>query len=185
MHGLPTALLQAQAEAIALPLHPVAVMPGLEDYTDVMRTVGRRLHAAGIRAMAFGDLEHSGARQHRERLFAPEGLTVIEPLWGMTGQECIQDFLRSQIEAITVVVDAGVLTRDHLGAPVDHAFIASLPDGCDPCGELGEYHTFVSNAPYFRHPVRYAARGSERIERRIGTDKGLKTFAYWQLRLHA
>ena len=100
-----------------------------------------------------------------------------------TAQECIEDFLRSQIEALTVVVDASALGRKHLGVTLDQVFLDALPDGCDPCGEFGEYHTFVSSAPYFRHPIRFAIHETERIERQIGTHDGIKTFAYWQLRL--
>lgn len=184
VHQLPATLLQAQAAAIGLPLDLVPLAgEGLGDYAAVMGEVAHRLRQEGVRAVAFGDLEHSGAVDHREALFAPAGLAVIEPLHGMTSPQCLQDFLRSHIEAITVVVDASVLDRSHLGVRLDDAFVASLPDGCDPCGEYGEYHTLVINAPYFRSPVPFTVLDHERIERRIGTTDGVQTFAYWQLRV--
>ena len=184
VHELPLRLLWAQAEAIGVPLESVALAgPGLDDYAEVMEQTARRLRDEGVRAIAFGDLESSGALAYRNELFESSGLAVVEPLWGMTSQECMDDFLRSRIDALTVVVDASVLGREHLGAQLDRAFVDALPAGCDPCGELGEYHTFVADAPYFDHPVCFAARDSIYLERRIGTHDGLRTFGYWQLRL--
>lgn len=186
VHDLPLAVLQAQATAIGVPLHPVVLAgPGLEDYPDAMRATARRLQEEGVDAVAFGDLEHSGARQHREALFGPLGLSVVEPLWGLTSAECMEAYLRTGIEARTVVVDADVLGREHLGVVLDRAFVDGLPEGCDPCGELGEYHSVVTDAPWFRHPVDLTVDGVEHVERRIGTTDGVRTFRYWQLRVRA
>ncbi len=184
VHALPVHLLEAQADAIGLPLHTVAIAgPDLEGYAEVMVEAMQRLRGTGIRAIAFGDLEHSGALAYRQELFAPLGMTIIEPLWGMTSPECMERFLCSGIDAVTVVVNASVLSRKHLGVPLDEAFVAGLPATCDVSGELGEYHTFVWNAPYFRHPVRFSVGDTICIERHIGTTDGIKTFTYWQLRL--
>jgi uncharacterized protein (TIGR00290 family) len=144
VHGLPVHLLRAQADAVGLPLHTVALSgAGLEDYVEVMELATRRLHESGIRAFAFGDLEHSGVLPYKTEQFEPLGMAVVEPLWGMTSRQCITDFLRSGIQALTIVVDAGALDRGHLGVRLDVAFVDALPPGCDPCGETGEYHTFV------------------------------------------
>ena len=78
---------------------------------------------------------------------------MLEPLWGLTSADCMDAFLDAGIEAKVVVVDAGVLGKEHLGRTVDRDFVASLPEGCDPSGELGEYHSFVVDAPYFRHRI--------------------------------
>lgn len=184
VHEVPLRLLRAQAEAIGLPLESVALSnSGLVDYAEAMGRTADRLYGEGIRAVGFGDLEHSGALRHREGIFGPSGLAVVELLWGMTSQECADEFLRSRIEALTVVADASVLSADHLGVWLDRTFIEGLPDGCDPSGEFGEYHSFVVDAPYFLHPVPFVTRGSAYIERQIGTHRGIKTFGYWQLRL--
>ncbi|RNI20629.1 ATP-binding protein [Flexivirga caeni] len=186
VHGLPTALLQAQAAAIGLPLRIVELHgAGLDGYNEAMEVETRRLRSEGITGCAFGDLEHSDVLQYKEIQFAPLGVKVIEPLWGMSPQECSEDFLASGIEAITVVVNAAVLDREHLGVPVDRSFVRTLPAGCDPCGEFGEFHTFTWNAPYFSSPVRFAIGDSERIERRISTSSGDQEFAYWRLHLRA
>jgi len=185
VHGLPTHLLRAQADAAGLPLLTVALSgPGLDDYVEVMNTATRELHRDGIRAFAFGDLEHSGALAYREDQFTPHGVEMVEPLWGMTSDQCMAEYLGSGIQSITVVVDASLLGRDHLGVPVDEAFIDALPANCDPCGETGEYHTFVWNAPYFRSPVGFTTGRTEYLEHRIGTQDGVKEFTYWRMHLH-
>jgi uncharacterized protein (TIGR00290 family) len=184
VHGLPHHLLGAQADAIGLPLQLIGLSDaGLGDYADAMETATRRWREAGIRAVGFGDLDYSGAARYREKQFGSWGMEVVEPLHGMSSATCVEEFLVSGIEAVTVVVDAGVLGREHLGVPVDAEFVASLPAGCDPCGEDGEYHTFVGNAPYFAAPVAFTPGRAESIERRIGTSGGLKTFGYWRLPL--
>lgn len=183
VHGLPTALLRAQAAAVGLPLSVVELDgPGLDGYDSTMELETRHLRAEGVTGFAFGDLKHSNVLQYKQAQFTPLGVEVIEPLWEMTPQECSEDFLASGIEAITVVVDAAVLGREHLGVAVDRAFIDSLPAGCDPSGE---FHTFVWNSPCFRSSVAFAVGDTERIERRIGTTDGVQEFAYWRLNLRA
>lgn len=186
VHGLPTALLRAQAASIGLPLRVVGLDgAGLDGYEDAMEAETEHLRSEGIDAFAFGDLQHSDVLQYKEIQFHPLGVHIVEPLWGMTTQECSADFLASGIEAITVVVDAAVLGREHLGAVVDQAFVDSLPAGCDRCGEFGEFHTFVRNTPYFRSPVDFTVGETEHLERRIGTTSGVQEFAYWRLNLRA
>lgn len=182
VHRLSQHLLQAQADAIGVPLHTVELSgPGLDDYVPLMAATARRLRAAGIDAVAFGDLDHSGAFAYRCELFEPAGLEVLEPLAGLSARECIEAFLCSGISAITVVVDADQLDADRLGVLVDRAFVDSLPDGCDPCGELGEYHSFVFDAPFFAAPVAFTITSRQHIERDIGTSDGPRAFRYWQL----
>ncbi|MBB2893281.1 ATP-binding protein [Flexivirga oryzae] len=184
VHGLPTALLRSQAEAIGLPLRVVELAgAGLDGYVEAMDAQARLLRAEGIAGFAFGDLEHSDVLRHKQAQFGPLGVEVIEPLWGMSPRECVEDFLTTGIQALIVVVDASVLGPSHLGVAVDRAFVDALPEGCDPCGEYGEFHTFVWDAPYFRDPVPFTRGGTERIERRIGTTSGVQEFAYWRLHL--
>lgn len=186
VHGLPTALLRAQAAAIGLPLRVVALDgAGLDGYHEAIEDEARRLHGEGVTAFAFGDLEHSDVLRYKEAQFNPLGIEVVEPLWGMSSGQCSEDFLATGIEALTVVVDASVLGRDHLGVTVDRAFVESLPPGCDPCGEFGEFHSFAWNAPYFQSPVQFAAGDTDHIERSIGTTSGVQNFAYWRLNLRA
>src|SRR5690625_3190941 len=101
----------------------------------------------------------------------------------MTSRECIDGFLLSGIEATTVVVDAAVLDRAYVCGPVTDGLIAALPAGCDPCGEVGEYHTSVSQAPYLRAPVDSTTGAADYIRNTINTTDGPQEFTYWRLRL--
>ena len=180
VHGIPPWLLEAQADAIGLPLHTVRLRdPGLADYREAMTAHATTLRDEGIEAVGFGDLHRSGARRHHEALFTPLGLEVVEPLWQMTSHECVAAFLASGIEARIIVVDADVLGREHVGAVLDRELVDALPDGCDPCGELGEYHTVVTDAPYFRGPVPLPQAPVEHVVRRVGTSAGVREFRYW------
>lgn len=184
VHGLPIHLLQAQAEAIGLPLQPIVLHdPGLADYTGVMTRTARRLRAEGIAGIAFGDLDHAGTAAHRQALFAPLGLAVLQPLAGLTPPQFVAEFLASGVTATTVVVDAEVLGPHHLGRVFDQGFLDSLPEACDPCGEFGEFHTFVQDAPWFSHPVALPPAEPITVEIQVGTDEGTCTFRYWQLQL--
>jgi len=184
VHAVPRSLMQAQARAIGLPLLSIDLdADSLDGYGESLERITGELRADGVETLAFGDLEHSGADRHRRELLSPLGIAVVEPLWGMTSAECMEAFLASGIEAVTVVVDAAVLDREHVGRVLDREFVEELPLGCDPCGESGEYHSFVAWAPYFRHRVDWSPGQVTRVERRIGTTEGPKMFAYWQLEL--
>lgn len=184
VHRLPRHLLQAQAEAIGVPLYPVMLSSaGLDDYVEAMNKAGRVLYTRGIRACAVGDLAQSGAVAIKREQFQPLGIEVIAPLNELTSAQCLDEFLASGIEALTIVVNAAQLNEHHLGAAVTPGFIAALPADCDAMGEGGEYHTFVSDAPYFRHSVDYTVSGTERIHQSINTTDGPQEFTYLQLRL--
>jgi uncharacterized protein (TIGR00290 family) len=180
VHGLPVELLEEQADRLGLPMQLVP-MPGaaLDGYETVMAELAAQLAAEGIEAVAFGDLSCSGVLDAKVAQFAPYGIDVLEPLWGLTSDEVIEAFLGSGIEAVTVVVDASVLGVESVGVPIDRAFIAGLPEGVDPCGEFGEFHSFVFDGPLFASPVPYSLSEPRFIEHEIGTTDGPRTYAYW------
>ncbi|MGH3095353.1 MAG: hypothetical protein ACRDMV_05060 [Streptosporangiales bacterium] len=180
VHGLPVELLQAQARNIGIPLQAIALPgPGLDGYVDAINAAAVRMRHEGIDAFVFGDLSCSNVRHHKERQFGPLGIEVLEPLWDMTSRECIERFLESGIRAVTVVVDAGVLTIDEVGVPVNREFIDRLPENADPCGEFGEYHSFAYDGPIFRAPVDFSLSSPRRYESDIRTTEGVRRYAYW------
>lgn len=180
VHGLPLELLQAQARSIGIALQAITLPgPGLDGYVGAINDAAVRMRHEGIDAFAFGDLSCSNVRHHKERQFRPLGIEVLEPLWGMTSRECIEQFLESGIRAVTVVVDAGVLTIDEVGVSVDREFIDHLPGNADPCGEFGEYHSFAYDGPIFRAPVDFALSAPRRYESDIRTTEGIRRYAYW------
>ena len=180
VHGLPVELLEAQARSIGIELQTIPLPGvGLDGYVEVMRTAALQMRREGIDAFAFGDLTCSDVRRHKEEQFGPLGIEVLEPLWGMTSRECIEEFLQSGIQAVTVVVDASVLDKDDVGVRLDRQFIERLPEGADPCGEFGEYHSFAYGGPLFESPIEFSLSAPRRLEREIGTTDGMRRYAYW------
>lgn len=180
VHGLPVALLQDQAASIGIPLQTVPLRGvGLDGYTEAMNAAAVQLRREGIDAFAFGDLGASGVLEQKQAQFGPLGIEVLEPLWGLSSRECIERFLGSGLRAVTVVVDAAVLGRDRVGVPLDRDFVDRLPPTADPCGEFGEYHSFVYDGPLFRSPVRFTPGPVRWLEREIGTSEGPRRYAYW------
>ena len=108
----------------------------------------------GVEAMIFGDLFLEDVRAYREARLAEAGMKGLFPLWGRDTRGLIDEALGRGLKAVTVCVDASRLGEDHVGREVDSAFLAALPKGVDPCGERGEFHTFVTDAPGFSAPVR-------------------------------
>lgn len=180
VHELPVALLAAQARRLGIALQTIPLPgPDLDGYVAVMHEAATTMRNEGIDAFAFGDLANSGQRAYREEQFKPLGLEIMEPLDGMTSGECIEAYLGSGFRAVTVVVDAGVLGPADVGVPLDRAFIDRLPAGADPCGEFGEYHSFVYDGPLFASPVDFELSQRRRVERDIRTTEGLRRYAYW------
>ncbi len=180
VHGLPVALLEAQARSVGIRLQTIPLPgAGLDGYVETMRAAAMEMRSEGIDAFAFGDLTCSGVRRSKEEQFGPLGIEVLEPLWGMTTSECIETFLRSGLQAVTVVVDASVLDKDDVGVRLDRQFIGRLPAGADPSGEFGEYHTFVYDGPLFQWPVTFSLSAPRHLEREIRTTEGIRRYAYW------
>ncbi len=180
VHGLPVELLQSQALSVGIRLQTIPLAgAGLDGYVPVMQAAAVQMRREGIDAFAFGDLTCSDVRRHKEEQFGPLGIEVLEPLWGMTSRECIEQFLLSGIRAVTVVVNANVLGKDDVGVRLDRQFIDRLPASVDPCGELGEYHSFAYDGPLFHHPVGFTLTAPRHLEREIGTTEGIRRYAYW------
>lgn len=180
VHGLPVEVLKAQARSIGIALHTVAVAgPGLLGYVEAINAAARQMRHEGIDAFGFGDLSCSGVLDHKQQQFGPLGLEIVEPLWDLSSQECIERFLGSGIHAVTVVVDASVLDPTYLGVELDRGFVERLPKGVDPCGEFGEYHSFAYDGPLFGEPVAFSMSPIRNLKREIGTTEGLRTYEYW------
>ncbi len=186
MHSIPMSLLEAQAEAIDIPLHTVDLTPkgNMEDYAEAMTRACHHFLAQGVHHFIFGDIFLGDVRSYREKQLRPLGIEVVEPLWGETSQEVIEAFLKTGLKTVIVTTTADGLGRDAIGREITREFIASLPEGTDPNGENGEYHTFCYDGEIFRHPVAftlgepYAESFDIRME-----DGSTKRFGYWFSRL--
>ena len=160
MHGIPTALLQAQADSIGIPCTS-STSPRKaiwRDYGAAMSRAVEHFKAQGVTCFIFGDIFLHDVRKYRERQLAPHGIGVAEPLWGKSSGDVMHDFLASELRTVIVTTIADSLGAGAIGQEIDPAFIASLPAGVDPNGENGEYHTFCYDGPIFRTPRPVPAR---------------------------
>lgn len=155
MHGVRRGLARAQAAAAGLPLVELEIPAGCTDaeYEARMAAVLTAAAGGGLTAVAFGDLFLQDIRSFRERQLARLGLRAEFPLWGLDTGELARRFLALGFKAWVVCVDTQRLDGSFAGRPFDEAFLADLPPGVDPCGEHGEFHTFVYDGPVFRRPV--------------------------------
>ena len=165
MHGVRRALLRAQCAALGLPLVEVAIPPGCtnEVYEARMAAAFDALKREGVERLVFGDLFLEDVRQYRENLAARLDLACEFPLWGRDTTELARAFIDAGFRAIVVCVDPRQLDPSFCGRAYDAAFLADLPATCDPCGERGEFHTFVYDGPIFSRPV--AVERGEVVER--------------------
>ena len=167
MHEVRGALVEAQAAAAGLPLWTVPLpwpCPNAE-YESAMRAVLERARKEGIEAVVFGDLFLAEIRAYRESLLAGTGVRPVFPLWGKDTAALAAQMIAQGLRATLVCVDLRKLSARFAGRDLDAALLADLPEGCDPCGENGEFHTFAWGGPMFRAPVPIA-RGA--VEERGG-----------------
>lgn len=155
MHGVRYALLQAQARAVGLPLHSVWIPQQASNalYEEAMGQALNTLAQQGVRTAAFGDLFLEDIRAYRERMLAQAGWQGLFPLWKRPTPHVANEFIRLGFKAILVCVDTHVLPPTFAGREFDADLLAALPSGVDPCGENGEFHTFVYQGPLFQHAV--------------------------------
>jgi uncharacterized protein (TIGR00290 family) len=160
IHGVRRALLERQAKCLGLPLREIVIEPGCTndsdeaawlaafgDLPDSMREAQR---------VAFGDIFLEDVREYRERLMGRLGFDCVFPLWGEPTNLLSRATIAAGIKARIVCVDTKVLSPHFAGVLYDADLLCNLPDEIDPCGERGEFHTFVSDGPGFRVPVSYS-----------------------------
>src|SRR5215467_10523388 len=155
MHGVRRELLELQAESIGLPLHEVRIPPQCVNpiYEARMEQALRQLYDQGIRKVAFGDIFLEDLRAYREKNLARIGMSALFPIWKRDTHELVRYFQANRFSAITVCIEPKVLDPSFAGRELDGSFFRDLPSNADPCGENGEFHTFVFDGPIFRWPI--------------------------------
>lgn len=155
MHAVRRVLVEAQAERLGLALHAVEIPSPCPDevYEATMATAIKDAVAAGVSRMAFGDLYLADIREYRERMLADAGIAPAFPLWGRPTGALAADMCEAGVRAVVTCVDPRVLPAEFAGRAFDARFLADLPPSVDPCGERGEFHTFVWDAPGFSAPI--------------------------------
>jgi uncharacterized protein (TIGR00290 family) len=155
MHGVRRDLLEAQAKAAGLPLHVIPIPNPCPDsvYEQRMGDFVGKARDSGIEAMAFGDLFLEDIRRYRERCLEGTGIRALFPLWGAQTRALASQMISAGLRARLTCLDPRRLPAAFIGHEFDEAFLASLPQGVDPCGENGEFHTFSYAGPMFDAPV--------------------------------
>jgi uncharacterized protein (TIGR00290 family) len=157
IHGVRRELVEAQAAAAGLPLFEVRLEPASSNaaYEAAFTTAlaQMRLAVPAVELIAFGDLYLVDVRAYRERLLAAAGFEPLFPLWHRATTELAAAFIGAGYRALLVCVDTTQLPATFAGRSFDRALLAELPGSVDPCGEGGEFHTFVWDGPHFRGPI--------------------------------
>jgi uncharacterized protein (TIGR00290 family) len=155
MHGVRRELLAQQGHSLNLPLHEVLIPPQCVNpiYESRMEQALRQHFDQGVRKVAFGDIFLEDLRAYREKNLARIGMTALFPLWKRDTRELIREFHANKFRAIAVCVDPKILAPTFAGRELDASFFRDLPPQADPCGENGEFHTFVFDGPIFQSPI--------------------------------
>jgi len=155
MHAVRRELLAAQAGRLGLPVHAVDIPSPCpnEVYEAAMTDAVVSARDGGVDQMVFGDLFLEDVRTYREDRLAGTGITPVFPLWDRPTERLARDMLAVGVRAVLTCVDPRVLPAEFAGRAYDETLLADLPDGIDPCGERGEFHTFVWDAPGFTSPI--------------------------------
>ncbi|HEX7942961.1 MAG TPA: hypothetical protein VF488_14205 [Gemmatimonadaceae bacterium] len=157
IHGARRSLLDAQAAALRLPVQEITLSPQSTNdayevaFCSALESARRRY--PDVQHVAFGDLFLEDVRSYRERLLRRAGVEPLFPLWGMDTTLLARQFVRDGFVAHLVCVDTQQLDASFAGRRFDDALLADLPASVDPCGERGEFHTFVSAGPIFSTPL--------------------------------
>ena len=155
MHGVRRELLARQAEEIGAPLVEVRIPAGCVNdvYEQRMARAFASAPLSDVEAVAFGDLFLEDVRAYREERLGANGMRGLFPLWGRDTAALAREFIAAGFEATIVCLDPRALDPSFAGRAYDERLLADLPVGVDPCGENGEFHTFVHAGPIFTEPI--------------------------------
>lgn len=157
MHGLREELLLRQIRSLGIPLQLVRLSGevSLKQYDAMMNLEMEKLRKEGFTHSIFGDIFLEDLRTYREERLRPLSIQPVFPLWKKDTGRLIRAFLAAGFKAIVLSVNAAKLDRSFCGRLIDEEFLSDLPESVDPCGENGEFHTFVFDGPLFEEPVAF------------------------------
>lgn len=157
MHGVRNELLMQQAESLRLPIQMVKLNAetSMEVYNLKMQEATKSLINEGFSQSIFGDIFLEDLKEYREKQLKKIGIDAVFPLWKMNTSELIQQFINLGFKAIVVCTNSKYLDDSFCGRVLDHDFVKDLPADVDPCGENGEFHTFVFDGPIFESSVNF------------------------------
>ncbi|HEY0652931.1 MAG TPA: ATP-binding protein [Chryseosolibacter sp.] len=155
MHGVQESLIEAQAASLRLPVEKLFLEPSESHaaYTELIHNFYDRCVAQGIVGIMFGDIFLEDLKKFRDEVLQQHELVGIYPLWNVNSSILIHDFINLGFQTMVCSANADLLPKHMVGATIDATFVASLPANADPCGENGEYHSFVYSGPIFHAPI--------------------------------
>lgn len=157
MHGVREALLDRQAEALEIPLHKLVMPdePSMDVYNNLMQKTMTAFSDDGIAVSVFGDIFLEDLRQYREEQLERVGFKAAFPIWKIPTTELAEAFIDAGFKAVIVCADERYLDKSFAGREFDHSLLRDLPENVDPCGENGEFHTFVYDGPIFNQSIEF------------------------------
>jgi len=155
MHGVRSELLREQAMSLGIPLQELRLPenPTMEVYNDLLTDVNNTLKEKGITHSIFGDIFLEDLKKYREEQLAKVGIQAHFPLWKRDTKELVHEFIDLGFKTILVCTKAEFLGKEFVGEVITKDFLKELPKNVDPCGENGEFHTFVYDGPIFKNPI--------------------------------
>ena len=155
MHAVRVELLQRQAESIGLPLEIIEIpYPCSNDaYEEIMTLFVEKAKKNNIEHFAFGDLFLEDVRNYREEKLKGTGITPIFPIWGIPTDKLSREMISSGLRAVITCIDPKQIPNDFVGKEYNESFLNDIPEGVDPCGENGEFHSFVFYGPMFEEQI--------------------------------
>lgn len=177
MHGVRVELLEQQLEAIGIPSGKMELpeMPSNAVYEELMGAKLQQLKDEGYGYAGYGDIFLEDLKTYREEQLKPFNIKAIFPIWKKDTRQLVQEFIDLGFKAVVVCANSAFLDESFAGRLIDQEFLQDLPDGVDPCGENGEFHTFCFDAPYFRNPVAFSV--GEVVTREY--EHGETTTSFW------
>ncbi|AVR46724.1 ATP-binding protein [Christiangramia fulva] len=157
MHNIKKELLLAQADSIGIGLQiaDISTESSLEEYNQKMDEQIGRFKNEGLTHSIFGDIFLEDLKEYRESQLQKENIKAVFPLWKKDTAELIHEFISLGFKAICVCTNSKYLDDIFCGRIIDQKFISELPENVDPCGENGEFHSFVFDGPIFTKPVSF------------------------------
>jgi len=157
MHGVRSVLLEQQAKSLGISLEKVYITKSAsnDEYESKMKEILMKYKSQGVLSVAFGDIFLEDLRKYREKNLSKIGMNGIFPIWKKDTTELAHTFIDLEFKAIITCVDSNALDERFVGKIYDRQFLSELPSSVDPCGENGEFHSFVYDGPIFRKRIAF------------------------------
>ena len=182
MHGVQRALLMQQVDSIGLPVSTIELpeKASMELYGQIMHSTLKGLTIDGYSKAGFGDIFLEDLKSYREEQLKKLNIEGVFPIWKRSTKELAEEMIALGFKSKVVCVEADLLDESFLGRDVDAEFLKDLPEGVDPCGENGEFHTFCYEGPIFKRKIHFTE--GEKVLRSYPLEEG-KEKQYWFLDL--